>query len=203
MLTELDIQQLLGDLGLALTAFVLALPVGWDRFRRNRPAGLRTFPIVALASCAFVIIGQRAFAGSPDAQARIVQGLMTGIGFVGGGAILKGSGSEEDGPVTGIATAASIWNTGAIGAAVAFRRLEIAVILSAANFLILRWLEPDQVDDAREAAGDAVDGAREKMDEARSRVAPDEEEGEEGDGRAGDAEEHEDDDHESEEGGRR
>lgn len=203
MLTELDIQQLLGDLGLALTAFALAVPVGWDRFRRNRPAGLRTFPIVALASCAFVIIGQRAFAGSPDAQARIVQGLMTGIGFVGGGAILKGTGSEEDGPVTGIATAASIWSTGAIGAAVAFRRLEIAVILSAANFLILRWLEPDQVDDAREAAGDAVDGAREKMGEARSRLAPDEEEGEEKDGRAGDVEGREDGDEESEEGGRR
>lgn len=48
--TELSLDQLLGDPGLALTAFVLALPVGWDRFKRNRPAGLRTFPIVALAS---------------------------------------------------------------------------------------------------------------------------------------------------------
>lgn len=183
MFAELEIQQLLTDLGLALTAFVLALPVGWDRFKRNRPAGLRTFPIVALASCAFVVIGQRAFEGDAGAQARIVQGLMTGIGFVGGGAILRGSGSDG-GHVTGIATAASIWNTGAIGAAVAFRRLEIAVILSAANFLILQWLDPDQIhevrdqaretmDDAREAAQDAVDGARDKVDEARDRVASD------------------------------
>lgn len=148
MLTELDVGQLLGDLGLVLTAFVLALPVGWDRFKRNRPAGLRTFPIVALASCAFVLIGQRAFAGDPGAQARIVQGLMTGIGFVGGGAILKGDGSDR-GHVTGIATAASIWNTGAIGAAVGFLRFEIAIVLSAANFLILHLLEPERVESGR------------------------------------------------------
>ena len=140
MPVTLDLQQLLADLALVLAAFVSALPVGWERHRRDRPAGLRTFPIVALASCAFVLIGNRAFAADPGAQARIVQGLMTGIGFIGGGAILKGS--AEEGPVTGIATAASIWNTGAIGAAVAFRRFEIAVVLSAANFLILRYLKP-------------------------------------------------------------
>ena len=56
--------------------------------------------------------------------------MITGIGFVGGGAI------------RGTATAASIWNTGAVGAAVAYGAYEIAVILSAINFLILRVLTP-------------------------------------------------------------
>lgn len=139
---QLDVQQLLADLALAVTAFVLALPLGWERHEQDRPAGLRTFPIVALASCAFVLIGERAFAPDPGAQARIVQGLMTGIGFIGGGAILKHD--STTGTVTGIATAASIWNTGAIGAAVAYGRLEIAVVLSAANFLILRYLKPGE-----------------------------------------------------------
>lgn len=60
---------------------------------------------------------------------------MTGIGFIGGGAILKHGTS-----VRGTATAASVWNTGAIGAAVAFRRYEIAVVLSLINFLTLRLL---------------------------------------------------------------
>ena len=168
-MTELDVGQLLRDLGLALAAFILALPIGWDRFKRNRPAGLRTFPIVALASCAFVLIGHRAFAGDSGAQARIVQGLMTGIGFVGGGAILKGAGSDG-GHVRGIATAASIWNTGAIGAAVGFRRFEIAIVLSAANFLILHWLAPEQVETGREKARKTVRDAQEKVDQAREKV---------------------------------
>jgi putative Mg2+ transporter-C (MgtC) family protein len=72
-----------------------------------------------------------------DSYSRILQGLITGIGFIGGGAILK-----EDANVRGTATAASIWNTGAIGAAVAFSRYEIAIVLSLINFITLRWLTP-------------------------------------------------------------
>ncbi|NIP57196.1 MAG: MgtC/SapB family protein [Gemmatimonadetes bacterium] len=140
---EMTLRQLLGDLGLALAAFAFAFPIGWERHARGRPAGLRTFPIVALASCAFALLGQGAFPDDPGAQARILQGLMTGIGFIGGGAIVKEmSGEEREGTVTGIATAASIWNTGAIGAAVSYRRFEVAFVLSAVNFLILRYLKP-------------------------------------------------------------
>lgn len=62
---------------------------------------------------------------------------MTGIGFIGGGAILKGGVS-----VHGTATAASIWNTGAIGAAVAYGRYEIAILLSLVNFATLHFLTP-------------------------------------------------------------
>jgi putative Mg2+ transporter-C (MgtC) family protein len=70
--------------------------------------------------------------GSPDGEARVIQGLITGIGFIGGGAILKDA--DE---VSGVSTAASIWNTGAIGMAVAFDRYEIAVLLSALNVFTL------------------------------------------------------------------
>src|SRR5919206_3667663 len=105
-------------------AYLLALPVAWDREREARGAGLRTFPLVAVASCGYVLMTHRLFADSPDAQARVLQGLMTGIGFVGGGAILK-----KGADVRGLATAASIWNTGAVGAAVAFGRYEIAIVL--------------------------------------------------------------------------
>ncbi len=118
-------------------AYLLALPVAWNREREARGAGLRTFPLVAIASCGFVLIAHRAFAGSADAQARIVQGLITGIGFVGGGAILK---NNED--VRGVATAASIWATGVIGAAAAFSRYEIAIIISLVTFLTLRFMSP-------------------------------------------------------------
>ena len=101
-----------------LVAFVLALPIAWDRERSSRSAGLRTFPLVAMASCGYVMVGMQVL-DSTDAEARVMQGLITGIG------------------VTGTATAASIWNTGLIGAAVAWQRVEIAIVLSVANFLVL------------------------------------------------------------------
>lgn len=114
-------------------AFLLAAPLGWDRERSERGPGLRTFPLVAIGSCAFLLIGRSLLEGS-ESHARLLYGLMTGIGFIGGGSILK-----EGGSVSGTATAASIWNTGAIGAAVAWQRYEIAIALSVVNFALLRF----------------------------------------------------------------
>ena len=119
-----------------LVAFVLAIPIGWDRERETRSLGLRTFPLVAVASCGYMLIGQSLVGDNPEALSRVLYGLMTGIGFIGGGAILK-----DGGNVSGTATAASIWNTGAVGAAVAFQRYEIAIALALVNFLILRFLK--------------------------------------------------------------
>lgn len=136
-------------LGQLLVAYVLTLPIAWERKKNARSAGLRTFPLVAVASCGYMIFAVDLFAGSTDAQARLIQGLMTDIGFIGGGAILKTKGS-----VHGTATAASIWNTGAIGAAVAYGRYEIAVILSAVNFLTLQWLTPLKAENEGERRDD-------------------------------------------------
>ncbi len=118
-------------------AYILALPVALDREKEVRSAGLRTFPLVAVASCGYALVAMSILGSSADSSSRILQGLITGIGFIGGGAILKDRGS-----VHGTATAASIWNTGAIGAAAAFRRYEIAIVLSAINFATLRLLTP-------------------------------------------------------------
>lgn len=134
---DLDWQQLLGYLLNLIMAFVLTLPIAWDRERHSRSMGLRTFPIVGVSSAAYVLIARVTIGNDPDAQARIIQGLMTGVGFIGGGAILKG-----DGNVSGTATAASIWATGAIGAAAAYGRLEIAVLVSFLNYALLRLLQP-------------------------------------------------------------
>jgi len=80
-----------------------------------------------------VFVGQQVLTGEHrNGQADVLQGLMTGIGFVGGGAIIKHSGS-----VSGLATAAAIWTTGAIGAAVAYGSYALAVVLSLTNLLIL------------------------------------------------------------------
>jgi putative Mg2+ transporter-C (MgtC) family protein len=123
--------------GKILIAYVLALPVGWERERTEHSVGVRTFPLVAMASCGYVLLAGTVAGGDLAARSRIIQGLTTGIGFIGGGAILQGKGN-----VHGTATAASIWNTGVIGAAVACTRYEIAIILALLNLVTLRLLLP-------------------------------------------------------------
>ena len=122
-------------------AYLLSLPVAFDREKKSRSAGLRTFPLVAVAACGYTLVGMSVLS-STDAEARVLQGIITGIGFIGGGAILK-SGAN----VTGTATAASIWNMGLIGIAVAFGRYEIALLMSAINLLTLRFVGQFKEDD--------------------------------------------------------
>jgi len=126
-----------------LYAYLLALPIGWDRERNERSAGLRTFPLVAVAACAYMLVGLQVL-DSSGAEARVMEGIITGIGFIGGGAILK-SVVKGDSYVSGTATAASLWLTGAIGVAVATGRLEIALVLSVTTFLTLRLVKPARV----------------------------------------------------------
>ena len=116
-------------------AFALTALIGWEREREAHSAGLRTFPIVGMASCGYLMV----LGDQPDvaAQSRVLQGLITGIGFVGGGAILK-----EGATVRGTATAASVWNAGVIGASVALDRYEIAILLALLNLFTLRALLP-------------------------------------------------------------
>lgn len=117
-------------------AYVLALPVAFNREKHARSAGLRTFPLVALASCGYMLVGIQVL-DETGAEARAMMAVITGMGFIGGGAILK---SKET--VIGTATAASLWNTGAIGLAVAWSRFEIAILLSGLNFLTLLFVTP-------------------------------------------------------------
>ena len=126
-----------GHLAQLAIAFVLALPIAWDREQKERSAGLRTFTLVAISTCGFLIAARNSIGPSADAESRVWQGLLTGIGFIGSGAILK-----TEGTVRGTATAASIWNTAAVGAAVAYSNYDIAIMLSVVNFVVLRWLAP-------------------------------------------------------------
>lgn len=116
-------------------AYVLTASVGWESEREAHSTGLRTFPIVGMATCGYLLL----LGDQPDvsAQSRLLQGLITGIGFVGGGAILK-----EGATVRGTATAASIWNAGVIGAAVAMNHYGIAVTLAVLNVFTLRAFLP-------------------------------------------------------------
>jgi putative Mg2+ transporter-C (MgtC) family protein len=72
-----------------LVAYVLAIPIGWNREQEERSAGLRTFPLVAVATCGFIQACETMFADHPEGLARVMEGLITGMGFIGGGAILR------------------------------------------------------------------------------------------------------------------
>lgn len=116
-----------------LIAYILTMPMGWVREKEAHSVGVRTFPIVAMASCGYLLICK----SHGDAFTRVLQGLIAGIGFIGGGAILK------DGmTIHGTATAASIWNTGVIGAAIALGKYDVAIGLAVLNTVTLKLLLP-------------------------------------------------------------
>lgn len=142
-ITHVDYESLstreLVRLVLSLVAsYVVALPIGWERKKHSHgDVGLRVFPLLAVASCAYVVLGRHLFTGeSSNEQADVLQGLMTGIGFVGAGAILK-----EQTEVHGLSTAAAVWTTGAIGAAIAYGYFAIAISLCLLDLFILALTE--------------------------------------------------------------
>ena len=127
-----DVSRGLEDILKLAIAYALAIPVGWQREQEAHSVGVRTFPVVAMASCGYLLLGSQAPFG-PESQARIIQGLVAGIGFIGGGAILK-----SDKNVHGTSTAASIWCIGVVGAAVAQNRYILALMLALLNWVALR-----------------------------------------------------------------
>lgn len=129
--------DILPHIAALLTAYLLAIPIGWNREREERSAGLRTFPLVAVATCGFIQAAEHMVGGHPEAMARIVEGLITGMGFVGGGAILR---QKES--VRGTATAASLWVTGAIGMSVGLGSYDVAVVLALITIVTL-WMLTD------------------------------------------------------------
>lgn len=123
-------------------AYCLALPIGWNRERAERSAGLRTFPLVAVASCGFVQTVEGMMAQDASALARVLEGVIAGIGFLGGGAIL-----QQKHSVRGTATAASLWVTGAIGLAAGLGTYDVAIVLTGftlLTFWIMAPLKPDE-----------------------------------------------------------
>ena len=138
----MDTFRILPHLAALGAAYVLAAPIGWDRERAERSAGLRTFPLVAIAACGFVQATETLLAQHPEGAARIVDGIITGIGFIGGGAIVKHGTS-----VHGTATAASLWATGAMGVAVGLGAYDVAMTITVLIFATLRFVVPHRGED--------------------------------------------------------
>ncbi len=110
--------------------------IGWNRERAGKAAGLRTYILVAVGSAAVIAVPQQAGFG-PEGVARVWQGLLAGIGFLGGGCILK---AEGEGHIRGLTTAAGIWLTSAVGAAAGVGREMSAVLIGVLGWFTLAVL---------------------------------------------------------------
>ena len=117
-----------------LGAMLMGAIVGFEREQAGKEAGLRTHILVALGSALFVLAASGS-GMSPDAVARVIQGLAAGIGFLGAGAILKISASKE---IHGLTTAAGIWMTAAIGVAAGLGGLGLALLGTLLTWLVLQ-----------------------------------------------------------------
>lgn len=131
-----DKTQLVHAIIRLVAAVLLGGLIGWQRERAGKSAGLRTHILVSLGTTVFVL----AAAGSgmsPDGVSRIIQGLVTGIGFIGAGAILKLSQTRE---IQGLTTAAGIWITAAIGVTVGLGSLGLALLSTGLTWFVLTTL---------------------------------------------------------------
>jgi putative Mg2+ transporter-C (MgtC) family protein len=116
-----------------LIAILLGAFVGFERERAGKPAGVRTNGMVSLGAAVFAIISFSGFGGVGD-PARVAAQVVTGIGFLGAGAIL-----QQRGSVQGLTTAASLWINAAIGLAVGVGLVLMAVVTTVLVFLLLRY----------------------------------------------------------------
>ena len=123
-------------------SLLLGTLVGWERQMGRKPAGLRTHVLVCLGSTMFCLTTSYAYAAygghSMDAT-RIAHGVVTGVGFLGAGSIMR-----QEGYVAGLTTAASIWMVAAIGVAVGVHAYALATIGTLFALLVLegyRWVE--------------------------------------------------------------
>ena len=142
-----DAQQLLRVSMRLLVALVAGAVIGAQREATGKAAGLRTHVLVALGSAVLVLTGFEYGFGN-DSMSRIIQGLAAGIGFIGGGAILK---LAEDRSIQGLTTAGSIWATAAIGVAAGLGQLAVVLVATLLTWVVLslfaRWegkLKPEK-----------------------------------------------------------
>jgi putative Mg2+ transporter-C (MgtC) family protein len=116
-----------------LAAALLGGVLGWQRECHGKAAGMRTHMLVALGTASFVLIPAQMEWSSADLS-RVVQGVVTGIGFLGAGTILK---RNDERSIQGLTTAADIWLTAAVGVAAGLGRLASAGLVALLAYVIL------------------------------------------------------------------
>ena len=116
--------------------------LGWERERRGKAAGLRTYILVTMGAALFVLVPREMGTQLGD-MTRVYQGLITGIGFLGAGAIVKGNGNgdqKSEAHVHGLTTAAGIWMAAAIGITIGLGREMTAILSTLFALIVLAFL---------------------------------------------------------------
>ena len=116
-----------------IAAILLGFLVGLQREKVGKPAGARTHMLVSLGT-AVVVLACAGMGMQYDAQSRVIQGIVTGIGFIGAGAILK---LDKEREIQGLTTAAGLWMTAAIGIACGAGTVGIAIIAAILTLMLL------------------------------------------------------------------
>ncbi len=132
-----------------IAAAIIGAAIGYERQMAGKSAGLRTHTLVTLGTCVLVV-ASTAHGLTSDGISRVIQGIVTGIGFLGAGSILKLSGDHH---IRGLTSAAGIWMVAAIGVTVGLGMLGIAILAAIMTLLVLtllRRLEPARVETADE-----------------------------------------------------
>lgn len=132
----LQVEQITRVTARMTVALLLGALIGWDRERREADAGLRTHMLVSLGAALFVLVPAESGMGTEELS-RVVQGLVSGIGFLGAGAVLKMGG---EGRIHGLTTAATIWATAAVGMSAGLGREGTAMLATAFILVVLVWL---------------------------------------------------------------
>jgi putative Mg2+ transporter-C (MgtC) family protein len=129
-------------LRLTASVFVGGL-IGLDRNLHGKPTGIRTLGLVCLGACVATLASMNLLTGrgaaDPDATSRVIQGLVTGIGFLGSGVIFRESGSDR---VRGLTTAASIWITAILGVLCGMGSWQLAAIALFLVFVLFVFGKP-------------------------------------------------------------
>jgi putative Mg2+ transporter-C (MgtC) family protein len=139
-MSQLPLTDVLLRLGVAV---LVGAVLGLDRELKGKPAGPRTMALVALGAAVLTVVAIDRSGANTDAISRVIQGVITGVGFLGAGAILH----QSEGGVRGLTTAATIWLVAALGIGSGLAHWPTVIAGTALGLLLLvlapleRWIE--------------------------------------------------------------
>jgi putative Mg2+ transporter-C (MgtC) family protein len=128
-----DRQQLVRVVIRLVMAVLLGAAIGFEREKAGKAAGLRTHVLVTLGTCVFVLAGS-GYGMNSDGLSRVIQGIVTGIGFIGAGSILK---LDHERNIRGLTTSAGIWMASAVGVAAGLGEIGLALLATVITVIVL------------------------------------------------------------------
>jgi len=132
-----DLRELVRMLVRLLAALAVGALIGYEREKRGKAAGLRTHMLVSMGTTLFVVATIEG-GMQEDATSRVIQGIVTGIGFLGAGVIMK---IHESRQIRGLTTAAGIWMTAAASVAIGLGQIGLGLIAAGMAWVVLAIMD--------------------------------------------------------------